>query len=133
MRSIAFFLSIVWIVAILQGCLFAEAFRSISLRGISGLSSKVTRRRQNGSSQTPLFAAGNDGREESKKADLIDDEEDDEELPMFVLEYNSENVDYSQLPVPPFTSGLVLLVSTAFTVYLYYVGLTGGIATDPGL
>mmetsp|Transcript_8995 Transcript_8995/g.19414 ORF Transcript_8995/g.19414 Transcript_8995/m.19414 type:complete len:134 (-) Transcript_8995:88-489(-) len=133
MRSIAFFISIIWVVTILHGCLFAEAFCSISLKSLCGLSPKVTGRRQNGSSQTPLFAAGNDAREESKKADLIDDEQDDEELPMFVLDYNSENVDYSQLPVPPFTSGLVLLVSTAFTVYLYYVGLTGGIATDSGL
>eukprot|EP00537_Pseudo-nitzschia_pungens_P003768 CAMPEP_0172360466 /NCGR_PEP_ID=MMETSP1060-20121228/4468_1 /TAXON_ID=37318 /ORGANISM="Pseudo-nitzschia pungens, Strain cf. cingulata" /LENGTH=121 /DNA_ID=CAMNT_0013082455 /DNA_START=246 /DNA_END=611 /DNA_ORIENTATION=- len=119
-------------VGFLQGCLFADAFRSMSLKRLNEPSSSISSRRTKGSSRTPtVFASGND---ETKKDDEIDDEfDDDEELPMFVLDYNSDNIDYSQLPVPPFTSGLVLLVSTAFTVYLYYVGLTGGIATDPNL
>mmetsp|Transcript_11481 Transcript_11481/g.33048 ORF Transcript_11481/g.33048 Transcript_11481/m.33048 type:complete len:132 (-) Transcript_11481:34-429(-) len=131
MRSKPLLISIM-AVGFLQGCLFADAFRSMSLKRLNEPSSSISSRRTKGSSRTPtVFASGND---ETKKDDEIDDEfDDDEELPMFVLDYNSDNIDYSQLPVPPFTSGLVLLVSTAFTVYLYYVGLTGGIATDPNL
>eukprot|EP00536_Pseudo-nitzschia_multiseries_P000474 jgi/Psemu1/300091/fgenesh1_kg.6_\ len=139
MRSNNLFACFVWVVSYLQGCLVAEAFRSMSPRGLSEASFRAAGRRKNGSAATLLFASGDDKREETTKRDDIDDEfdddefDDDEELPMFVLDYNSENVDYSQLPVPPFTSGLVLLVSTAFTAYLYYVGLTGGIAADPTL
>ena len=78
-----------------------------------------------------LFSEGNSEEKETKKLDSIADPSDIEDLPMFSLEYNSDNVDYSQLPVPPFTSALVFFASTAFTIYLYYVGITGGVATAP--
>ena len=78
-----------------------------------------------------LFAEEKDELEETEKIDKVANPGDAEDLPMFVLDYNSNNVDYSQLPVPPFTSALVFFVSTAFTAYLYYVGITGGVASAP--
>lgn len=79
-----------------------------------------------------LFAEQNDKEERNLKLDTLADPADIEDLPMFSLEYNADNVDYSQLPVPPFTSAFVFVVSTAFTIYLYYVGITGGVASAPG-
>mmetsp|Transcript_3781 Transcript_3781/g.9914 ORF Transcript_3781/g.9914 Transcript_3781/m.9914 type:complete len:136 (+) Transcript_3781:138-545(+) len=88
--------------------------------------------RRNKSCQMILFSEGNNEEKKTKKLDSIADPADIEDLPIFSLEYNADNVDYSQLPVPPFTSALILLASTAFTIYLYYVGITGGVATAPG-
>ena len=132
MRS--YFLISILCVSILEGCLFADAFRSVSTKRLSGLPSSISTRRRNGSYCTVLFATENDDDEKSeKKADSLVDPADVDDLPMFTLEYNSENVDYSQLPVPPFTSGLIFFASSAFTIYLYYVGITGGVATAPDL
>lgn len=70
--------------------------------------------------------------EEPSKTEEVDDAEDiDEELPMFQLEYNPNLVDYNQLPVPPFTSAVVFFLSMAWTIYLYYIGITGGVAPPP--
>ena len=44
-----------------------------------------------------------------------------DDLPMFSLSYNPDQVN---LPMPAFTSAVVFFGSTAFTIYLYYVGLT---------
>jgi len=137
MRSTTSLISLLCVVSILEGCLFTEAFRSLSIKHrLSGLPSNIrTTRRKNGSCRTTLLlAAENDDEEEKiakKGADTIVDPADVEDLPMFSLEYNADNVDYSQLAVPPFTSALIFFVSFGFTAYLYYVGLTGGVATMP--
>ena len=67
--------------------------------------------------------------DEPTKTEEVD--EADEELPMFQLEYNPNLVDYNQLPVPPFTSAVIFFLSTAFTIYIYYIGITGGVAPPP--
>ena len=136
MRSTNLLIFILCVVSILEGCLFAEAFRSLSTKQrLSGLPSKIrsTRRKSETCRKTSLFAAENDDEEKiaKKGADTIVDPADVEDLPMFSLEYNSDNVDYSQLSVPPFTSALIFFVSIGFTAYLYYVGITGGVATMP--
>lgn len=79
-----------------------------------------------------MFAKEDDP-EESEKLEEDNDPEDldDKDLPMFQLEYNPNLVDYNQLPVPPFTSAVVFFISTFFTIYLYYVGITGGVAPPP--
>jgi len=112
--------------------LFATGFQSLPIQNCIGLPSSISTKRKNRSSRMLLFAEGNGEEEKSKKLDKIADPADIEDLPMFSLEYNSDNVDYSQLPVPPFTSAIVFFVSTAFTIYLYYAGITGGVATVPG-
>ena len=112
----------------LYGCSFTEAFRSSPTQTTIGLPSIEGRK------STLLFAEGFGDKEEEKdekKVETVANPEDIEDLPMFSLEYNADNVDYTQLPVPPFTSALVFIVSTAFTVYLYYVGITGGVAPPP--
>ncbi len=110
----------------LLGCSLTKAFRSSSLQ------TKISSRNTVGRKRSLLFAEGFGEKEESeKKVETVANPEDIEDLPMFSLEYNSDNVDYSQLPVPPFTSALVFIVSTAFTIYLYYVGITGGTAPPP--
>jgi len=53
------------------------------------------------------------------------------DLPMFSTSYNPDSVDLSQVPLPPFTAAVVFFFSTAFTIYLYYVGITGGTAENP--
>jgi len=129
MRSY-FLISILCVVN--AGCLFANAFHSSPTKGLTGLSSSISARKNNRSYRVLLFAEENDSEEKKdKKRDSLADPKDVEDLPMFSLDYNSDNVDYSQLPVPPFTSAIVLLFSTAFTIYLYYVGITGGVATAP--
>jgi len=70
-------------------------------------------------------------KEENKISNNIDDDDDDDpdpvvnkdDLPMFTLSYNPDQVN---MPLPGFTSAIVFFVSTAFTIYLYYVGLTSG-------
>mmetsp|Transcript_29083 Transcript_29083/g.31261 ORF Transcript_29083/g.31261 Transcript_29083/m.31261 type:complete len:104 (+) Transcript_29083:84-395(+) len=70
-------------------------------------------------------------KEENKISNNIDDDDDDDpdpvvnkdDLPMFTLSYNPDQVN---MPLPGFTSVIVFFVSTAFTIYLYYVGLTSG-------
>mmetsp|Transcript_3993 Transcript_3993/g.9515 ORF Transcript_3993/g.9515 Transcript_3993/m.9515 type:complete len:128 (-) Transcript_3993:247-630(-) len=109
------------------GCSFTKAFSSPRITTI-GLSTIE------GQKNTLLFAEGfGDTEEENdeKKVETVANPEDIEDLPMFSLEYNADNVDYNQLPVPPFTSALVFIASTAFTIYLYYVGITGGVAPPP--
>ena len=130
MRSY-FVVSVLSVVNILHVCLFTEAFRLLSKKKLIGLSSSIIARRETRSNRMLLFAEGSIEEEKSKELDSIADPADIEDLPMFSLEYNSDNVDYSQLPVPPFTSAIVFFVSTAFTIYLYYVGITGGVATAP--
>lgn len=111
------------------GCSFTEAFSSPRQTTTIGLPTIE------GQKSTILFAEGfGDKKEEEeaeKKLETVANPEDIEDLPMFSLEYNADNVDYSQLPVPPFTSALVFIASTAFTIYLYYVGITGGVAPPP--
>jgi hypothetical protein len=127
-----FLISILCVVNVLHGCLFANAFCSSPTKELTGLSSSIRARRKNRSYRILLFAEENsDEEEKDKKLDSLADPADVEDLPMFSLDYNSDNVDYSQLAVPPFTSAIVFFVSTAFTVYLYYVGITGGVATAP--
>ena len=121
------------VASILCGGSFTEAFRPLPAANVIGPPSIITMRRKKRSHRTFLLAEGNSEEEETKKLDTVADPEDIEDLPMFSLEYNSENVDVSQLPVPPFTSALVFFATTAFTIYLYYVGITGGVAPPPDL
>eukprot|EP00531_Pseudo-nitzschia_arenysensis_P019873 CAMPEP_0116140418 /NCGR_PEP_ID=MMETSP0329-20121206/13832_1 /TAXON_ID=697910 /ORGANISM="Pseudo-nitzschia arenysensis, Strain B593" /LENGTH=125 /DNA_ID=CAMNT_0003635521 /DNA_START=65 /DNA_END=442 /DNA_ORIENTATION=+ len=112
----------------LLGCSLTEAFRS------SPMQTKIATKTTVGEQSTLLFAEGFGEKEDTeKKVETVANPEDIEDLPMFSLEYNSDNVDYSQLPVPPFTSALIFIVSMAFTIYLYYVGITGGTAAPPSL
>ena len=67
-------------------------------------------------------------KEENKISNDNDDDDDDpvvnkDDLPMFTLSYNPDQVN---MPLPGFTSAIVFFVSSAFTIYLYYVGLTSG-------
>jgi hypothetical protein len=112
----------------------ANAFRSVPTKQLVVMPSNINTIRESRSQHHVLLFEKENGEdeEEGKIEDRIVDPADIEDLPMFSLEYNSENVDYSQLPVPPFTSAVVFFASTAFTIYLYYVGLTGGVATAPG-
>lgn len=73
----------------------------------------------------------NDEPAKTEEVDEAEEDFDDEELPMFQLEYNPNLVDYNQLPVPPFTSAVIFFLSTAFTIYIYYIGITGGVAPPP--
>jgi len=61
--------------------------------------------------------------EENKISNDDDPVVNKDDLPMFTLSYNPDQVN---MPLPGFTSAIVLFVSTAFTIYLYYVGLTSG-------
>jgi hypothetical protein len=97
----------------------------------------VEGRRNNDRCRYTLFATDDD---ENEKVNDRDDKEDKEkskiskgddddvvnidDLPMFSLSYNPDQVD---LPLASFTSGIVFFFSTAFTIYLYYVGLTSSI------
>mmetsp|Transcript_22875 Transcript_22875/g.48666 ORF Transcript_22875/g.48666 Transcript_22875/m.48666 type:complete len:133 (-) Transcript_22875:282-680(-) len=112
---------------------FAEAFRSLPTTELTRSPSNGVRKTRRWLPRTTLFAEDNDDEDKTKEVSTIADPKDIEDLPMFSLDYNSDNVDYSQLPVPPFTSALVFFVSTVFTIYLYYVGITGGVATAPDL
>ena len=133
MRS-NFLIFILWVVSILyEGPAFTEAFCLSPAETLiaSGLPSTSIMRRNKRSHRTFLLAEGNSEEEKVKKLDTVANPEDVDDLPMFSLEYNSDNVDVSQLPVPPFTAAFVFFASTAFTIYLYYVGITGGVAPAP--
>ena len=133
MRSTYAVYNLLSVLVILNVRLSVEAFGLMPTKrpiGILPQCSFISRENAE-SCQMILFSEGNSEEKETKKLDSIADPSDIEDLPMFSLEYNSDNVDYSQLPVPPFTSALVFFASTAFTIYLYYVGITGGVATAP--
>ena len=111
--------------------LLTEAFRVLPTQ--KSIRCNLISERKNKSCKVILFSEGNGNEKKIKKLDTIAEPSEIEDLPIFSLEYNADNVDYSKLPVPPFTSALIFFVSTAFTIYLYYVGITGGVATDPKL
>ena len=93
-------------------------------------------RRNNDRRRYTLFATDDDDNEkvkdrddkEDKEKSIISKDDDDvvniDDLPMFSLSYNPDQVD---MPLASFTSGIVFFFSTAFTIYLYYVGLTSSI------
>jgi hypothetical protein len=94
-------------------------------------------RRKNHGRRYTLFATDDDDnekvkdrddKEDKEKSKISKDDDDDvvniDDLPMFSLSYNPDQVD---LPLASFTSGIVFFFSTAFTIYLYYIGLTSSI------
>ena len=116
------------VATVLHCKLFGEAFRMPPMKKLSGYPSCNIVGKNHRQCRKVLFQIENEGKE-TEKLDPDEDEEDEEDLPMFTLEYNPENV---EMPIPPFTAAIVFIVSTAFTGYLYYVGLTAGVAPPPG-
>ena len=127
MRS-NFSISVLFIVGALYGCAFTESFRPSPTNQVVGRPSITMDHR----TRTSALFMNDEEASKTEEPEEVDEAEDvDEELPMFQLEYNPDLVDYNQLPVPPFTSAVVFFLSTFFTVYIYYVGITGGVAPPP--
>lgn len=123
-----FLLSFLFIVGALYGCALTESFRPSPTKQVIGHPSTNIGDRMRTST---LFMTDEEPSKTEETEEVDDTEDIDEELPMFQLEYNPNLVDYNQLPVPPFTSAVVFFLSTAFTIYLYYIGITGGVAPPP--
>jgi hypothetical protein len=51
--------------------------------------------------------------------------EEKEDLPLFSLFFNEDNLDQSMVPIPMFTASVIFLGSVVLTYYLYDVGING--------